>query len=820
MIYPSNFEQKTGFDRIRSQIKERCMSALGYRETDRMQFSTKAENILHLCTTVIEMMHIVQEEDQFPYDYYFDLSIALEKIRIDGTVIDLQEAFDLKRSLTTLKSLITFFKNREQYQELKKRTSAILLPTEVLQNLNLILTPEGDLKDNATKELAQLRSELREKQNTVNRRMQQIMRQARADSIVAADCEPAMRNGRLVIPVEATYKRRINGYVHDESATGKTVFIEPAEVVELNNQLNELEHAERREIIKILRNLASIIRPFLSDLQNAFQYLGFIDFTIAKARFCIEIGCCLPLCESKPLIIWKQARHPLLYISLKKENKKIVPLDIYLDEKDRMLIISGPNAGGKSVCLQTAGLVQYMFQCGMPVPMDEGSTLGIFEQLFINIGDEQSIENDLSTYSSHLVNMKFFLRQANENTLILIDEFGAGTEPMLGGAIAEAVLENLNQKKAFGVITTHYTNLKHIAASTEGICNGAMLYDTGKLQPLFVLEMGKPGSSFAFEIARKIGLPEEILKRASEKIGQEHIDYDKSLKDIARDKVYYENKRRDIKEEEKRFEEVIKRYIDELEHLQTQRKVIIKEAKDQATSLLKEANRRIENTIREIRENGAEKEKTRLSRSSLDNFKEIITTHIDGDDDRLNQKIDLLHKKEKSLNPKSTDMKQETSSDNLLKAGDKVRLIGQDSAGTVKEIKGKHATIEFGSISTRITIDKVEKISDRDYFHSMKSEVPSNYQASTELGERRLFFKPEIDLRGMRSEEALDEVRRYIDDAVMIGCSKLRILHGKGDGILKQMIRKYLRTEKVVKSCRDEVEQLGGAGITLVDLDI
>ncbi|HEX7584068.1 MAG TPA: endonuclease MutS2, partial [Prolixibacteraceae bacterium] len=515
----------------------------------------------------------------------------------------------------------------------------------------------GKIKDYASPELSQIRKELLSKQSGVSKRLQAILKKAQDDGLVEEDASVAMRDGRAVIPVASAFKRKLNGIVHDESSTGKTSYIEPAEVVELNNQIRELEYAEIREIVRILTTFSNDIRPYLPDLLLAYEFLGKIDFIRAKAIYAIDINGIKPYLENKCQLEWESAVHPLLMLALRRENRKVVPLNITLTPKKHILLISGPNAGGKSVCLKTVGLLQYMLQCGLLIPVKESSATGIFDKLFIDIGDEQSIENDLSTYSSHLLNMKFFLKNSNEKTLVLIDEFGTGTEPMLGGAIAESILGQLNEMNTFGVITTHYTNLKHFASSSEGIENAAMMYDSAKMEPLFQLDIGKPGSSFAFEIARKIGLPEKILEDATEKIGKDHINFDKHLRDIVRDKRYWETKRQKIRKVEKSLDELAEKYETDLGQLDKQRKEILLKARQEADQILSEANKRIENTIFEIRESQADKEKTKLIRAKLTDFKKKVEESTTAQDEQISLKIQKLKEKESSRNQKRAEKK-------------------------------------------------------------------------------------------------------------------------------------------------------------------
>ena len=652
MIYPQNFEQKIGFDSIRHLLKEKCLSTLGQERVDEMNFSESFKDINEWLEQVMEFMRIIQEEDSFPDQYFFDVRPSLKRIRVEGMYLDEQELFDLRRSLETIRDIIHFLtltsndeeqeKENSPYPALQKLAGDIIVFPQLITRINNILDKFGKIKDNASSELLRIRRELASTAGSISRSLNAILRNAQAEGYVDKDVTPTMRDGRLVIPVAPGLKRKIKGIVHDESSTGKTVFIEPAEVVEANNRIRELEGEERREIIRILTDFSIIIRPQVPAILQSYEFLAEIDFIRAKAHFSIQTNATKPSLEDKQILDWTMAIHPLLQLSLAKHNKKVVPLDIELTKNQRILIISGPNAGGKSVCLKTVGLLQYMLQCGMPVPMHERSHAGLFGSIFIDIGDEQSIEDDLSTYSSHLTNMKTMMKSCNERSLILIDEFGGGTEPQIGGAIAEAVLKRFNEKGTFGVITTHYQNLKHFAEDHEGVVNGAMLYDRHLMQALFQLQIGNPGSSFAVEIARKIGLPEEVIADASEIVGSEYINADKYLQDIVRDKRYWETKRQNIRKREKQMEETIAKYEEELQELEKSRKEILRKAKEDAEKLIQESNARIENTIRIIKEAQAGKERTQSARQELTDFKNQIE-----DIEKKNKEDEIIRKMEK-----------------------------------------------------------------------------------------------------------------------------------------------------------------------------
>jgi len=826
VLYPDNFEKKIGFDKIRDMLKGGCLSNLGLSRVDKIRFSLKYSFVETLVNQVEEFKEIMNMEDDFPLNHFFDLVPALKKIRIEGTYLLSEELFNLKRSLETIKAILNFFKARKEekkYPYLQKLTENVKLYPFIFDRINSIITTQGNIKDNASPELNTIRKEIRDKEGAVSKRLHAILKDAQKNGIVDQDVTLSIRDGRATIPVDASNKRKIKGLILDESATGKTAYIEPTEIVELNNDIKELYYAERREIVKILVAFSNDIRPYIDDLLWAYEYMGTIDFIRSKALLAIKLNAVKPIFNDKPMVQWSQAVHPLLYLSFKEENRKVVPLDIYLnDDQQRILLISGPNAGGKSVCLQTVGLLQYMFQCGLLVPMNENSEMGMYQNLFLNIGDDQSIENDLSTYSSYLLNMKNFLKSADDKTLILIDEFGSGTEPMLGGAIAESILDSLNQKHTQGVITTHYTSLKHFASSSPGIENGAMLFDTDKIQPLFKLSIGEPGSSFAFEIARKIGLPEEILQKATEKIGKDHIDFDKNLKDIIRDKRYWETKRESVRKSEKKLEEQIKKYSFELEQSEKARKQILQQAKRDAEELLDGVNKQIENTIREIRESQAEKEKTKSARKKLTDFKEKLSEVNPEEEARIERKIEKLKNRDKSGKKKKETIAKEIKQEpelNTYEKGDKVRLFGQDTAGEVLDVNGKSIMVAFGNMITTVDIKKLEKISDEKYKQISGANYSKSSSSKWDFGERRLNFKPEIDVRGKRAEEALQIVNDFIDEAIVINMGSVKILHGKGDGILRQLIRQYLETVDVIKSFHDESVQFGGSGITVVEFE-
>ncbi len=825
LVYPENFESKIGFDKIRELLKGRCLSDLGKELVDEIRFISDFDRLKEDLSLVNEFVFILREVENFPTSYYFDLREALQRIRIEGLFLEVQELFDLKRSLETISGIVRFLKQskEEQFPCLKRLLANVQVYPFVIERIDAILNKYGKVKDNASPELARIRKELISKQSGVSKRLHAILKKAQDDGLVEDDASVAIRDGRAVIPVASAFKRKLIGIVHDESSTGKTSYIEPAEVVELNNQIRELEYAEIREIVRILIIFSNNIRPYLPDLLLAYEFLGKIDFIRAKAIYANDINGIKPYLENKCQLEWEGAVHPLLMLALRRENRKVVPLNITLTPKKHILLISGPNAGGKSVCLKTVGLLQYMLQCGLLIPVKQNSVTGVFEKLFIDIGDEQSIENDLSTYSSHLMNMKFFLKNSNQRTLVLIDEFGTGTEPMLGGAIAESILAQLDQMKTFGVITTHYTNLKHYASSAEGIENAAMMYDSALMEPLFQLDIGKPGSSFAFEIARKIGLPESILQVATEKIGKDHINFDKHLRDIVRDKRYWETKREKIRKVEKSLDELAEKYETDLGQLERHRKEILLKARQDAEKILAEANKRIENTIFEIRESQADKEKTKQIRANLTEFKQKVQESTSVPDEFIDQKIRKLKEKESNRNEKRAVRKEIVQKEivpepDVWKIGDKVLMTGNHNIGEILELNDKNAVVAFGHIRTSVSRDRLEKITSNEAKKIQKTYNQTLPNINKGLSEKRLNFKTEIDVRGQRGEEAVQTIQAFIDDAIMLDYSELRILHGKGNGILKEMIRGYLKAEPYVKSVRDEHVQFGGAGITVVEL--
>lgn len=850
MIYPKTFEDKIGFNEIRTLLRERCLSSLGKEEVDKITFMDNVKAINTQLSRVREFRRLQEEEENFPLNYFFDVRQSVARLRLEGTHMEEDELFDLRRSLGTVNDIVTYLNRTDEdaavaatddgwrkdpvypYPALHELAEGVVTFPQILQRIDQILDKFGKIRDTASPELLNIRRELAKVEGSISRTLYSILRSAQSEGLIEKDVTPAMRDGRLVIPVVPTMKRKIKGIVHDESASGKTLFIEPTEVVEANNRVRELEAEERREVIRILTEMAKVIRPHVPQILDSYKLLAQVDMLWAKTELAKLIGGIEPEVGKYPHIDWIEATHPLLRLSLQKQGKKVVPLEITLTRNKRMLIISGPNAGGKSVCLKTVGLVQYMLQCGLSVPMSERSQTGIFQNILIDIGDEQSIEDDLSTYSSHLTNMKNMMKSANDRTLILIDEFGTGTEPQIGGAIAEAVLKQFCIKRAYGVITTHYQNLKHFADSHEGVVNGAMLYDRHQMQALFQLQIGQPGSSFAIEIARKIGLPEQVIHDASEIVGSDYIQSDKYLQDIVRDKRYWESKRQTIHQHEKQMEQTIAKYESEISDLAKSRKEVLAKAKERAEELFKESNKKIENVIREIREKQAEKEETKKLRDSLRDFKEGISDmDKQAEDDKIARKMaQILRRKENKKNRKKDDPsssgqdKDNTSAATTqstvsapLKEGDTVRIKGTTSVGKIESIQGKNATVIFGDLRSTTSLKKLEHAT------APKREEPRPFmtvgrQTRETIDEKKLNFKQDLDVRGMRGDEALNAVMYFIDDATLVGMSRVRILHGTGTGILRQLIRQYLATVPAVTSYKDEHVQFGGAGITVVEL--
>ena len=829
-----DIEHKIGFDEIRTLLKGHCISRLGTERVDEIAFETDVEKIQYRLNIVSEIQLVLDNELQLPGEDFFDMRLTLRRIRVEGSYIEENEMWELKRSLDTLHSWLgVIHDNETSYPTLNTLSAGVFSFSAVTRQVESILDKYGHVKDTASPELLRIRRELHRTEGSVSRTLNSILESAKTEGLIESSVMPTIRDGRLVIPVAPALKRRIRGIVHGESATGKTIFIEPAAVVEANNNLRELEAEEKREVIRILQAFTDTIRINLPELIRAYEFLADIELGLAKYRLGQQIGGIMPQVKNYPLIDWTQARHPLLELKLRRHQKKVVPLDITLTPKDRILIISGPNAGGKSVCLKTTGLLQYMLQCSLPIPIGEHSRVGIFDDLFIDIGDEQSIADDLSTYSSHLLNMKQMMKQCTDSSLLLIDEFGSGTEPTIGGALAEAMLRQFVNKRTYAVITTHYQNLKHFADEHEGVVNGSMLYDRQQMQALFQLEIGHPGSSFAIEIARKIGIPEEVIADASEIVGKDYINADKYLLDIVRDKRYWEGKRQTIHQREKDMEKALEKYEGEIADLQRKRKEIIASARQQATELLNQSNAVVENTIREIREAQAEKERTREVRQELDAFRSALNETDHEKDDAIERKMQQLiarkqrqeqrkkdREEQKGMHRQQSQLEEKQQAKReVWQPGMAVSIKGQTTTGVLETIKGKKGTVLFGAIRTTLPLDMLESASapKEKAAQTVATNTYISRQTLNQMHQTQLNFNPEIDIRGMRGEEALQTITRYIDDAILVGAARVRILHGTGSGYLRQIIRQYLNTVPQVQRAHDEHVQFGGAGITVVE---
>lgn len=861
-FYPESYEAKIGFDEVRELIANESLTAMGRELVQGLSARDDFDALSLELARVREMLQLLSSELEMPSLRVVDCREALHRIRPQGTYIEEEEMVDLLQMLRALHSLHHFFTEQtasgsvedESLTYLYPELSSLMIdcPTfpKIEQSMAQLLGKDGKIRDNATRELLRIRTELSETERSMSGAMQRILRTARAEGWVEEGVQPNLRDGRLVIPVSPMHKRKIKGIVHDESATGRTVYIEPVELVEANNRLRELEGEERREIIRILTDVASKLRPSLPHLLRAYSMLGELDFVLSKARWAQSSGAICPQLERISRLEWFSARHPLLERSLKAQGRAIVPLDIELHAPERrLLIISGPNAGGKSVCLKTVGLLQYMVQCGLPIPVAEHSRVGLFSNLFIDIGDEQSMEDDLSTYSSHLSNMKHFVRESDERTLILIDEFGGGTEPTIGGAIAQSLLNRFNQQGAWGVITTHYQNLKTFAEDHEGLVNGAMLYDRHEMRPLFRLSIGRPGSSFAIEIARKIGLPEDVIQEASQIVGTDYIDMDKFLQDIIRDKRYWEGKRESIRREERALQEASQKYHQEIEALKAQRSELISKAKDEAKRIISDAGSRVERTIKEIKEAEAERERTISLRQELREYQEELST--ESEDNLLSaQKAQreverILRRRERKAGGKKRSQQDEERVGALLRElsskvktqdevsgmvpspawseGQEVRLEGQQGIGTILSIKDKEVVVAMGILKITVPLDRLRTIgsAERKKIKQAQATAPGQRHSTIidQIREKRLHFKQDLDLRGMRVNEALDATAYFVDDALQLGISRARILHGTGTGALREAIRQYLRSVRGVRRYADEHVQFGGAGITVIDFE-
>ncbi len=804
MLYPQNIEQKIGFDKIRELIAGHCVSSLGRAFVDKIRFSDDYKIIDRLIRQVAEFKLILQTESGFPEQNYIDVSEALARASIEGAFISEEQFFEIKLSLRTIQQIIHFFKNKEEtiYPELKTLTANSLPASDnegwssVIAQIDKIIDERGKVRDSASPELADIRRRLIAEQSDLRKTLERILRTARNSGWIGDEMSLTIRDGRMVIPVLSEHKRKLKGFVHDESATGQMAFVEPAEVLEANNEIRELEARERREIVKILEKLTAFLRPNVPALRKAYLFLGLVDFIRAKAKFALSINATAPLLVENQALEWYRATHPLLYLAHQKQNKTIVPLSIKLDQENRIVLVSGPNAGGKSVMLKTIGLMQYMAQCGLLVPASPDSKVGIFKNIFIDIGDEQSIENDLSTYSSHLTNMKHFVNFSNKFTLFLIDEFGTGTEPSLGGAIAESILEQLLRSKAYGVINTHYTNLKVFANKNSGTINGAMKFDAEHLEPMYELEIGKPGSSFALEVAQKIGLPKQVVDNAKRKLGTQQIDFEKLIKELEIERKVFADRNKEFIEKNQQLKNTLEQYNGLKNFLEIEKKKILNDAKAQAKELLKETNRKIETTIKDIKEGKADKDLTKLIRQELQEF----------------ETKELKLEKVEEQKPVSEEWELENG---VIAIGSFVRIKGQATIGEVLAIKGKDAEIAIGELKTNVKLNRLEKMSRKEFREAVKESIKPK-MTGIDLNEKMMNFSFNLDLRGKRGEEALGVVDNLMNDAIMLGYPELRIIHGKGDGILRNLVRQHLRSYKQVAGMSDEHADRGGQGVTIV----
>lgn len=823
MIYPSDFELKIGFDHLRARLSEKCESSMGKEEVSKMAFSSDFNYIGLMLGCVDEMMKILSLQLSLPLSNIHDILPYLTEIKSEGSYMSSERLLKLMNMLIMMNELADFFqKSRESesgitpYPNLDSEFAQMMLFPHLVKEIDRSINKYGEVKDNASPELHDIRSQIRAASGSMQRAMRRVLDHAIANGIVEKDASPSIRDGRMVIPVAAGNKRGIHGIIHDESATGKTVFIEPAEVVEAGNRLRELEMEERRVIIAILRGIADNIRPYIKDISQSCRDIGRLDFIRAKALFAIETDAQMPHISSKQEIEWYHAIHPGLLLTLRPQGRNVVPLNLHLDNEKRILVISGPNAGGKSVCLKTTAVVQYMMQCGMMPTVYSNSHMGIFRNLFIDIGDEQSFENDLSTYSSHLKNMKYFISHTDSRTLILADEMGSGTEPQIGGALAQAILKNIGKTGCMGIVTTHYQNLKTFADSEPGFVNGAMLYDRLHLQPTFELSVGTAGSSFALDIAMKTGLPRDVIDDAKEIAGSDYVNLDKYLSEITRDRRYWANKRQNIREKESKLDSLLSKYEETAGDLKAQRKTIINDAKKEAKEILQGVNARIERTILEIRRADAEKARTKELRAELEEFKKTLNEDSDKGKDILPKAIkEIRHKSRKS----KTESRLPTKTENKpLEIGDYVKLEGGNTVGKILSIDGKKAEVAFGALRTIVDMTKL-KSSQKPKESALSCPMSVSSSTTEESRKRQLNFKNEIDVRGMRADEALQAVTYFLDDAIQFSASRVRILHGTGHGILKTLIREQLRANSAVRNFEDEDIRFGGAGITVVDLE-
>ncbi len=819
MLYPEKIEEKIGFSSVRNEIRQRCHCNGGRELCDSMAYMSDFKAISDSLRCVDEMVSSMHSEERVPLEGTDDISQQLSLIKIPGTYLEIREYVKIRKMLECFGRVHNYFIAEGENKVIYPHLNALCvplgeMPLSLVRCIDRAIDPSsGIIKDNASKELAEIRSQLRSLSGRVNSIMRRVVSEAIAQGWIENDTTPSVRDGRLVIPVPPMNKRRIQGIVHDESASGKTLYIEPAEIVEANNRTRELQLEEHREIIRILISIADELRPFIAEILEGAEIIYHLDFINAKAQYAELIGGMMPAISDRQEIEWYHACHPALMLSLRKHGREIVPLDIRLEQGKRILVISGPNAGGKSVCLKTVGTLQYMLQCGILPPVYENSHFGIFKDMFVDIGDDQSFEDDLSTYSSHLRSMKFMLQRGNSRSLFLIDEMGSGTEPIIGGALAKAILEQMNLKGMWGVVTTHYQILKEFADDAEGLINGSILYDRHLMQPMFALSIGSPGSSFALEIARKTGLQPEVIAAAEEIVGKDYVNLDSYLLDIARDRRYWENKRTAIKQKEKKLEQIIEKYTDEAEQLRTKRRQIIEEATQEARIILDSSNAAIERTIAEIKQANAEREKTLEARRKLK--EERLALERSAKDEKAQKNSLLAKAPRKKLKVSNATHAATNVADRPIMVGDNVRLDGNGTVGTVIEISGNNAIVAFGNLKTNVKADRLKVT-------NAKPDTPRKASVSMQTidsgYDRQLNFNQEIDLRGMRVDEALQAVTYFIDDAIRFSIPRVRILHGTGTGALKQAIRGLLNATSGVENYHDEDVRFGGAGITVVNL--
>ncbi len=841
----TRLEYKIGFDRIRQIISDKCSTTYAAERAASERFSNKASEIRKRLVLTDEMRLIMMFEDGFPSGGFIDCIDFLKPLERSSSAIDLISLRKLRTMLDTLRKVVGFFDGvkDEVYPNLKRMSAHILAFPEVQRRIDTIIDRYGDVKDTASDELYEIRRSLRDKEGAISRRINAILKKAQEEGIVDSDAGVSVRDGKMLIPVSAANKKRIAGFIYDESATGKTAYIEPAEVVELDNQIKELKFSEQREILRILLDFSEFLRPYIPDLLDAARYLGEIDFLMAKAQVALDFIAGMPVISDNGEMNLRKARHPLLERTLRKEKKEIVPLTATLTSQKHILLISGPNAGGKSVCLKTVGLLQYMFQWGMLIPTSETSEMLVFDRIMVDIGDDQSIDNDLSTYSSFLVNMKDMLAKADNRTLVLIDEFGSGTEPAAGGAIAEAILSELDGRGAYGVITTHYTNLKLYASSGEtGVVNGAMMFDVKNIAPMFKLEMGLPGNSFAFELARKMGLPEQIIKDAENRAGEEFVGIERNLRKIARNRKALDEKLERIKHTDRTLENITDKYQKELQQIKQMKKEILDAAKKEAESIIKGANRQVENTIKTIKESQAEKATTQVARKELQGFMSLLAAKKEQEqkekEDYIERKIKQLDARKERQKQRKAQKADDKAAQELreqlaeqqrieafrsapLKVGEKVRVKENGMVGEVQKVSPKAVVVAIGNISSKMPLDKVERITSNEFKNAVKETARpvSTIKVDSAISERKLNFSTEIDVRGERLNDAVEKVTRYVDDAVMLGVSSVRIIHGKGTGVLRDELQKLIRTIPGVASVRDEHIQFGGTGVTIVNFE-